>query len=197
MFPIFLKVESRRCLVVGAGTVAAGKISGLLAERASVRVVAPEAVAQIKEWASAGALEFEQRGFESKDLDGVFLAIVATSSPEVNTRVFQEAQAKKVLCNAVDDPANCDFYYGAIVNRGDLQIAISTNGHSPALAQRIRQELEQQFGPAYEEWVAELGKQRKELFAANLDPEVRKRILHELASGPSFDAYETTEGGSN
>lgn len=197
MFPIFLKLESRRCLVVGAGTVAAGKISGLLAEHASVRVVAPEAVEQIREWASAGAIEFEHRGFESRDLDGVFLVIVATSSPEVNTRVFREAHAKNILCNAVDDPANCDFYYGAVVNRGDLQIAISTNGHSPALAQRIRQELEQQFGPAYEAWVAELGKQRKELFAANLDPEVRKRILHELASGPSFDAYDTAEGGSN
>jgi precorrin-2 dehydrogenase / sirohydrochlorin ferrochelatase len=197
MFPIFLKLESRRCLVVGAGTVAAGKISGLLAEHASVRVVAPEAVDQIKDWASAGAIEFEQRPFESKDLDGAFLVIVATSSPETNTRVFQEAQAKNILCNAVDDPEHCDFYYGAVVNRGDLQIAVSTNGHSPALAQRIRRELEQQFGPEYEAWVAELGKQRKELFAAGLDPEVRKRILHDLASRPSFDAYEAVEGGSN
>src|SRR6266542_4627825 len=169
MFPIFLKLASRRCLVVGAGTVAAGKISGLLAEHASVRVVAPEAVDQIKDWASAGALQFEQRSFESKDLDGVFLVIAATSSPEVNTRVFTGAREKGVLCNAVDDPANCDFYYGAVVNRGDLQIAISTNGHSPALAQRIRRELEQQFGPAYQPWVAELGKQRTEVCAANLD----------------------------
>ena len=197
MFPIFLKLESRPCLVVGAGIVAEGKIPGLLAERASVKVVAPEATVQIRQWASAGAIEFEQRKFESRDLDGKFLVIVATSSQEVNARVFAEARTKGILCNSVDDPQNCDFYYGAVVKRGDLQIAISTNGHSPALAQRIRHDLEQQFGPQYEEWVAELGRQRKELFATGLDPEVRKRILHELASRPSFDAYENVEGGGN
>ena len=190
MFPIFLKLESRRCLIVGAGAVAAGKIGGLLAERASVKVVAPEAVDQIRAWASAGALQFEQRGFQSTDLDGSFIGSVATSSSEVNRQVFQEAQARNILCNAVDDPPNCDFYYGAVVNRGDLQIAISTNGHSPSLAQRIRQQLEEQFGPEYGSWVAELGKQRKELFASDIDPELRKQILHELASRPEFPLRE-------
>jgi len=195
MFPIFLKLESRPCLVVGAGIIAEGKIQGLLSELASVKVVAPEATAQIRQWASAGAIEWHEREFESADLDGKFLVIVATSSRDVNTRVFTEAHAKNILCNAVDDPANCDFYYPAVVRRGDLQIAISTGGHSPALAQRLRQELEQQFGPEYESWVAELGKQREELAAAELDPEVRKRILHELASRASFDAQRTQKGG--
>jgi siroheme synthase-like protein len=197
MFPIFLKLESRRCLVVGAGTIAAGKIGGLLAERASVKVVAPEAVDQIKAWAATGALQFEQRAFESNDLDGIFLVIVATSVPEVNKRVFQEAQARNILCNAVDDPQNCDFYYGAVVNRGDLQIAISTNGHSPSLAQRIRQQLEEQFGPEYEAWVAELGKQRKELFESDIDPALRKHILHELASRAHFTGHDVGESESN
>ncbi len=195
MFPVFLKLESRSCLVVGAGTVAEGKIQGLLTERASVKVVAPEATAQIRRWASAGAIEWHQREFESPDLEGKFLVIVATSSPDVNTRVFTEAHAKGILCNAVDDPANCDFYYGAVVRRGDLQIAISTGGNSPALAQRIRQELEQQFGPEYESWVAELGKQREELAASDLVPEVRKRILHELASRASFEAQIIAQKG--
>jgi precorrin-2 dehydrogenase / sirohydrochlorin ferrochelatase len=198
MFPIFLKLDSRPCLVVGAGTIAEGKIQGLLVERASVKVVAPEATAQIRQWASAGAIEWHQREFESADLEGKFLVIVATSSRDVNTRVFTEAQAKGILCNAVDDPANCDFYYPAVVRRGDLQIAISTGGQSPALAQRIRQELEQQFGPEYESWVAELGKQREELAASELDPDVRKRILHELASRASFDAQIAAQkGGRN
>ena len=197
MFPIFLKLESRRCLVVGAGTVAAGKIGGLLAECASVKVVAPEAVEQIRTWASAGALQFEQRPFESTDLDGIFLVIVATSVTEVNKRVFEEAQARNILCNAVDDPPNCDFYYGAVVNRGDLQIAISTNGHSPSLAQKIRQQLEEQFGPEYGSWVAELGKQRKELFASDVDPELRKQILHELANREPFHAHNAAESESN
>ena len=197
MFPIFLKLESRRCLVVGAGTVAAGKISGLLAERAAIKVVAPQAVEPIRNWAAAGAIEFEERPFESKDLDDAFLVIVATSSPEVNRQVFQEAREKRVLCNAVDDPANCDFYYGAVVNRGDLQIAISTNGNSPSLAQRIRQELERQFGPEYETWVAELGRQREELFASDIDPESRKQILHELASHQPAVMRESAESGAN
>ena len=198
MFPIFLKLESRSCLVVGAGVIAEGKIQGLLAERASVKVVAPEATPQIRQWASAGTIEWHQREFESTDLEGKFLVIVATSSRDVNTRVFTEAHAKGILCNAVDDPPNCDFYYGAVVRRGDLQIAISTGGHSPALAQRIRQELEQQFGPEYESWVAELGKQREELAASDLDPDVRRRILHELASRSSFDAQLAAQkGGRN
>lgn len=198
MFPIFLKLESRPCLVVGAGTVAEGKIQGLLAERASVKVVAPEATSQVRLWASAGLIEWYQREFESADLEGKFLVIVATSSRDVNTRVFTEAHAQGILCNAVDDPPNCDFYYPAVVRRGDLQIAISTGGHSPALAQRIRQELEQQFGPEYESWLVELGKQREELAAGDLDPEVRKRILHELASRASFDAQVTAQkGGRN
>lgn len=198
MFPIFLKLESRPCLVVGAGTVAEGKIQGLLAERASVKVVAPEATSQVRLWASAGLIEWYQREFESADLEGKFLVIVATSSRDVNTRVFTEAHAQGILCNAVDDPPNCDFYYPAVVRRGDLQIAISTGGHSPALAQRIRQELEQQFGPEYESWLVELGKQREELAASDLDPEVRKRILHELASRASFDAQLAAQkGGRN
>ena len=198
MFPIFLKLESRSCLVVGAGVIAEGKIQGLLAERASVKVVAPEATPPIRQWASAGTIEWHQREFESTDLEGKFLVIVATSSRDVNTRVFTEAHAKDILCNAVDDPPNCDFYYGAVVRRGDLQIAISTGGHSPALAQRIRQELEQQFGPEYESWVAELGKQREELAASDLDPDVRRRILHELASRSSFDAQLAAQkGGRN
>lgn len=198
MFPIFLKLESRSCLVVGAGVVAEGKIQGLLAERASVKVVAPDATPQIRQWASAGVIEWHQREFESTDLEGKFLVIVATSSRDVNTRVFTEAHAKGILCNAVDDPPNCDFYYPAVVRRGDLQIAISTGGHSPALAQRIRQELEQQFGPEYESWLAELGKQREELAARDLDADVRKRILHELASRASFDAQLAAQkGGRN
>src|SRR5262245_59416994 len=139
MFPIFLKLESRACLVVGGGVVAQAKIPCLLTERSSVKVIAPEATPQIREWASSGADDWEQRSFEPRDLEGMFLVIVATSSHEVNTRVFTEAHAKGILCNTVDDPPNCDFYYPAVVRRGDLKIAISTGGQSPALAQRIRQ----------------------------------------------------------
>lgn len=186
LFPMFLKLEGRRCLVVGAGTVAEGKIRNLLLSGAEVRVVAPSANRAVREWVRTGAIGWENREFSAADLDRAFLVIVATSSKEVNQAVFREAQSRKVLCNVVDDPEHCDFYYPAVVRRGQLQIAISTAGESPALAQKLRRELEIQFGPEYETWVEQLGKVRRELFAQDqdIDAEERRRKLHELASEP-------------
>ena len=186
MFPMFLKLEGRRCLVVGAGAVAEGKIRGLLAAGASVQVVAPQAVLQIQKWAWQGTVGWSPRRFQPQDLDGAFLVITATSSPEVNAQVFKEARERNILCNSVDDPEHCDFYYPAVVNRGDLQIAISTNGRSPALAQRLRQELEEQFGSEYEAWVRELGEARDQLTARKVALEPRRKLLHELASREAF-----------
>ncbi len=163
LFPMFVKLAGRPCLVVGAGSVGTSKIEGLLAAGATVRVVAPEATPEVGEWSRAGRLSWEARGFESPDLDATFLTVVATPSRELNARVFQEASRRGVLCNVVDDPPYCDFYYGAVVRRGDLQIAISTSGRSPALAARLRRDLEQQFGPVYEAWVEELGQEREKL----------------------------------
>ena len=195
MFPIFLKLEGRRCLVVGAGKIAEGKIRGLLDAGASVEVVAPFAVPQIQQWFSQGVLSWQQRVFEPRDLDHASIVIAATPSHEVNTQVFEEAQLRNVLCNSVDDPENCDFYYPAVVERGDLQIAISTNGRSPALAQRLRQELEQQFGPEYETWLEELGVSRDQLFATNVDAEARRKLLHELAGREAFNNRNIVQRG--
>jgi len=187
MFPVFLKLEGRRCLVVGAGAVAAEKIRGLLDAGASVEVVAPQAVFEVREWASEGAITWNPRSFEPRDLDQVAMVVAATSSGELNARILREARLRNVLCNAVDDPENCDFYYPAVVKRGDLQIAISTGGRSPALAQRLRRELEEQFGPEYEPWVAELGEAREQLTATLSDREARKKQLHQLASREAFN----------
>ena len=143
------------------------------------------------EWARAGAIVWEAREFKVTDLDGVFLVIAATSSREVNGAIFHEAQQRNILCNVVDDPEYCDFYYPAVVRRGDLQLAISTNGHSPALAQRIRRELEIQFGPEYGEWLEELGKIRQQLFASGMNLDERRRLLHELASREAFERMQS------
>jgi len=183
--------------VVGAGKVAEGKIRGLIEARASIEVVAPEAVWQLKKWAWEGVIGWKARVFQPSDLDQVSLVIAATSIPEVNREVFKQARLRNVLCNAVDDPENCDFYYPAVVNRGDLQIAISTGGRSPALAQRLRQELEEQFGSEYESWVAELGKAREELTAQVLDIEARKKLLHEIASREAFINRNSPQRGEN
>ncbi len=187
LFPMFMKLEGRSCLVVGAGTIGEPKIESLLASSAAVRVVAPHASATVAGWAQAGRITWELRQFTPADLEGVFLVIAATSSREVNGNIFRECQRRSILCNVVDDPEYCDFYYPAVVRRGDLQLAISTNGHSPALAQRIRRELEVQFGPEYAEWLEELGTIRRHLFASGLNAEERRRLLHELASREAFE----------
>jgi len=189
LFPVFMKLSGRPCLVVGAGRVGEPKIQGLVAAGASVNVVAPEGTEAVAQWARAGKINWQPRPFKALDLDGVFLVVVATGSRELNDSVYHEAKQRGVLCNVVDDPPRCDFYYPAVVNRGELQIAISTNGHSPALAQRLRRELEQRFGPEYARWVEALGRERQRLFALPLDPEERRRILHGLVTQERFEEF--------
>ncbi len=190
LFPMFLKLEGRSCLVVGAGTIGQSKIRSLLVAGASVRVVAPHANAAVAKWARSGVITWETRGFKAADLDGAFLVVAATSDRGLNEAIFREAQRRNTLCNVVDDPERCDFYYPAIVRRGELQLAISTGGRSPALAQRLRCELEQQFGPEYAGWLEELGRARQQLFASSIEPKDRRRRLHELASHQVFEAVQ-------
>jgi precorrin-2 dehydrogenase len=188
LFPMFLKLEGRQVLVVGAGNVAEGKISGLLDTGARIRVVALSASPAVREWAREGKIELELRAFTEADLHGAFLAVVATASRTLNERVYRAAQKHGVLCNVVDVPDLCDFFYPAVVRRGDLQIAISTAGQSPSLAQKLRQQLEKQFGPGYAAWVAELGETRKLILASDLDKERKLELLHSLASREALEA---------
>jgi uroporphyrin-III C-methyltransferase/precorrin-2 dehydrogenase/sirohydrochlorin ferrochelatase len=180
LFPIFIKLEGRPVLVVGAGPVGESKIRGLLSAGAAVTVVAPRATAAITQWSSEGKLQWHAREFQPNDLEGMALVIAAVPRGVAGV-VYKESTARGLLCNSVDDPENCDFYYPAVVNRGDLQIAISTAGHSPALAQRLRVQLEEQFGPEYADWIQRLGEARRELFAIEMDPELRRQRLHDLA----------------
>lgn len=193
LFPIFVKLEGRPVLLVGAGPVGESKIGGLLAAGAVVTVVAPDATPGIQKLAMDGTIFWHQRTFDPSDLNGITL-VVAAVPKGIAGLIYEEAQIRGVLVNSVDDPDNCDFYYPSVVNRGDLQIAISTAGHSPALAQRIRIQLEQQFGSEYAEWIQQLGTARRDLFATDMDPEVRKQKLHEMAStapGPEGPGLRT------
>jgi len=188
LFPMFMKLEGKRCLVVGAGNVGEPKIGGLIDTGARIQVIALQASATVRGWAQAGKIALELRAFAAEDLDGTFLAVVATASPALNGSIYREAQRRGVLCNVVDVPEYCDFYYAAVVRRGDLQIAISTNGQSPSLSQKLRQQLERQFGPGYAQWVAELGETRKLVLASDLDPERKRELLHSLASREALKA---------
>jgi precorrin-2 dehydrogenase / sirohydrochlorin ferrochelatase len=182
LFPIFLKLAGRRCLVVGAGKTAEEKIPTLVACGAALSIVAPAATPKIQAWARNDKFFWAQKRFEAEDLDGIFLAVVATPSKTVNRTVFQEAQQRGIMCNVVRDRSYCDFYYPAVVRRGPLQIAISTAGHSGALAHRLRQELEYQFGPEWENLLRWLGEARSSLYDDPLSPRQRRTLLHKLAS---------------
>jgi uroporphyrin-III C-methyltransferase/precorrin-2 dehydrogenase/sirohydrochlorin ferrochelatase len=190
LFPLFLKLAGRRCVVVGGGTVAEAKMRGLLRCGAEVRVVAPEVTPGIRDAASAGHIVWAERRFLPSDLVGVFLLVAATNSPELHEEIFGRCQQAGILCNAVDEPERCDFYYPAVVRRGALQVAISTAGHSPYLAQRLRRELEERFGPDYGPWVEKIGGQRRDLLQADISPENRRAILKELSSERAFAEFQ-------
>jgi precorrin-2 dehydrogenase / sirohydrochlorin ferrochelatase len=188
LFPMFLKLAGRTCLVVGAGKVGEPKIAGLIESGARVRVIALDATATVREWSQTGKIDLRLRAFRTDDLDGVFLAVVATSSRTLNQQIYSDAQSRGVLCNVVDVPDLCDFYYPSVVRRGDLQIAVSTAGQSPSLAQKIRQQLEKQYGPGYASWVAELGETRRLILASDLDRERKLELLHSLAGREALEA---------
>ncbi len=181
LFPMFLKLTGRICVVVGAGVIAESKIESLLAAEAHVMVVAPEGLPRVQEWAQGGDVTWVRREYHEGDLAGAFLAVAATATPEVNRAVFAEAQERGVLVNAVDDPPFCDFYFPSVVRRGELQIAISTAGESPALAQRLRKEINAALPLDTGEWLMELGRLRREVTAVEPIGEPRKLLLHELA----------------
>jgi len=184
MLPIFLKLHDRRCLLVGAGNVGLDKIGSLLKTGLQLRVVAPEAHPEVRRLAHEGKLEWVQRAFEPSDLDGNFLVIAATDSPAVNTAVYRGSVERNILCNSVDDIPNCDFFFGSVVSRGDLQIAISTAGQSPAVAQRLRREIDEQLPEDLGPWLQNLGQLRREVLETQPSGEDRKLLLHRLAQRP-------------
>jgi siroheme synthase-like protein len=181
LFPLFLKLEGKTCLVVGAGPIGLEKVESLLRCGPSIRVIAPQAVARIQQLAADGEIEWLARSFAPEDVSGCDLTIAATSDREVNRAVFEAASRHSILCNTADDPPLCDFFFGSIVQRDELQIAISTAGESPALAQRLRREIDTQLPADLGPWLAELGKLRREVLQAMPAGSERKALLHELA----------------
>jgi uroporphyrin-III C-methyltransferase len=168
LLPIFLKLDGRPGLLVGAGNVALEKVQTLLTTGVRLRVIAPEAKPEIQQLASEGRLEWIQRPFDAADLDGNLVAIAATDDPEVN--------------------ATIDFYFGSVVRRGDLQIAISTAGESPAVAQRLRLEIDDLLSNDLGPWLKGIGQIRREILAAYPPGDDRKALLHRLAQREFFQS---------
>ncbi len=167
-YPVNLVLEGRACLVVGGGQVAMRKVEGLLASGAVVRVVAPRLDAAL---AGHPGVVCEERRWAPEDLEGVWLAIAATDNPEVNRAVFMAGERAGIWVNGADDPANCSFTLPSVVRRGDLQVAVSTGGRSPALASWLRRRFESEIGPEYQVLLDLLATEREGLRAAGRSTE--------------------------
>jgi precorrin-2 dehydrogenase / sirohydrochlorin ferrochelatase len=169
-FPIFLEMKRRRSLVVGGGPVAERKIAGLLDVGADVTVVSPDACDNILEWSKTKLIEYRARRYEPGDLSGFEIAFIATDDAAVTAQVFREGRSLGVWVNAADDPARCDFILPSVLRRGDLTVAVSTGGKSPALARTIREELELYFTEDYRRLAQLAADARDELRARGISP---------------------------
>ncbi len=170
-YPVNLVVDGRRCVVVGAGRIAARKIDALLAAGADVHVVAPAVGDEVRGWADAGRLTLSEREFAPTDLDRAWLATTATGLPAVDHSVFEAAQARRVWVNSADDPANCSFTLTSVVRQGDLVVTVGTGGRSPALATWLRRRFGEELGPEYATLLDVLSEAREELRAAGRSTE--------------------------
>ena len=197
-YPIFLKLEGHKVLIVGGGPIAEQKIEAVLRSATDVTVVSPQITPRIRLWAHQGRIKYQSVGFRPGMTRGYFLVISCTDSEETNRTVYQEARGNGALANAVDDPAYCDFYAPAVVSRGEFQIAISTNGNSPALSQHVRKQLEKEFGTEYESWTAWLGRMRDIMRTVLPRTERRKELLMLLAQcKPVKLSNKSIDGGNH
>jgi precorrin-2 dehydrogenase/sirohydrochlorin ferrochelatase len=176
-YPIFLRVAGRPCVVVGGGEVAARKVESLLAADARVTVVAPALVPALAALAAREAIEHAARPYRQGDFAGAALAFAATDDEALHAALARDAEAAGVPLNVVDRPQWCSFIVPSVLRRGELAVAVSTGGGSPALARRVRQDIERQLGPEYERALDVLARLRRHLRAQALSSDERQRIL--------------------
>jgi precorrin-2 dehydrogenase/sirohydrochlorin ferrochelatase len=179
-YPICLDIQNRSCLVVGGGSVGTRKVITLLNCGAKVTVVSPAASAHLQELANNGLITLTNRPFQFSDLAGMFLVCSATDNQELNRQIHAKAEGLGMLCNVADRPEICNFILPSIVNRGDLIIAISTAGQSPAFAKKLRKDLEKVFGSEYAEFLKLMGAVRQKLLSRDHRPEAHKHLFEQL-----------------
>lgn len=183
-YPILLDLEDKRALVVGGGQVAERKIETLLGFGASVSLSSKKLTDKIRRLVEEGKIRYLGTEFQERDLEGVFLVIAATNDKELNHRVSELAKMRGLLINAVDQPLDCNFIVPSIVKRGDLLLAVSTSGKSPALAKKLRKDLERQFGEEYEIFLTLMGRLRETVLSMGFSQEENSRIFHEVVTSP-------------
>ncbi len=178
-YPIFLSIKGKRCVVIGGGKIAEGKVDKLLDCDAIVTVISPELTDKMRERATRNEFTYIPRVYEKGDIKGSYLALVATDDRKVNQTAADEARELGILVNTADDVKNCDFIAPAIVQRGDLTIAISTAGRSPAMARRVREELQELFTDEYANLLTVLAEARAIIRGNGMrpDPEEWQRAI--------------------
>ena len=186
-YPVYLQLHEQPCVVIGGGNIAEGKAEGLLAAGARVTVISPDLTPRLREMAQQGQIVYLARTYQPGDLSGAFLVICATDQADINQQVWQEASANGQLVNVVDDTPRCNFIAPAILRKGDLTIAISTGGKAPALAVRLKEQLQAQIGPEYERFLQLAGELRKPLAQHVPDFETRKALWYELVDSDALD----------
>jgi precorrin-2 dehydrogenase/sirohydrochlorin ferrochelatase len=179
-YPINLDLEDARCLVVGGGKVAERKVNSLLSCGARVTLISPEITTGLNEKAQKSEITYKKRYYKYGDCQGMRTVIVATDSDRINREVAEEAMAANCLVNVVDQPRISNFIVPATLRQGDLQISISTSGKSPALARRIRERLEKEFGPEYSEFLELIDRVRQKALATIPEPEKRRELFYSL-----------------
>lgn len=187
LYPMMMDLAGKRCLVVGGGSVAERKVMLLLDCDATVEVVSPTATPRLAALAAAGRIRLRRRPVRPADLRGAFLVVAATDDPEVNREVAAGVRRAGGLVNVVDDPEACSFLVPSVIRRGDLTIAISTGGGSPALAKKLRQRLEQTIGPEYVAFLDVLRALRERARRAIPDPAERQALYRRAVESDLFE----------
>jgi len=179
-YPIYVQLNEQPCVVIGGGKIAEGKVDGLLAANAKVKIISPELTPHLHDLVKQNQVEYAARNYQVGDLTGAFMVICATDQTDINHQVWQEASANQQLVNVVDDTPRCNFIAPAILRKGDLNIAISTGGKAPALAVRLKERLQEEIGPQYERFLELSGQLREPLARHIPDFETRKKLWYEL-----------------
>lgn len=192
-YPITLEMSGRRAVVIGAGPVAARKVQSLQEAGARVTVIAAHVQPMLEEAFHLPHVELVLSPYQKNYLVGATLVIAATNDITLNRQIYVDCQELEILCNVVDQPELCDFYVPAVVQRGNLQIAVSTDGHCPAYAGHLRKKLEEQFTETHGQFVEALEEARRQTLAAIDDADERKAVLGQLAGDDSF-AYFVRHG---
>lgn len=192
-FPIMLDLVGRPCLVVGGGAVAARKVAALLEAGAVVTVISPDVSREIASWRDQGLLHHLDREWAEGDNRGYFLVVAATDDEETNDAVAEEAREERALVNVVDCPESSNFIVPAVVRRGALVLAVSTSGSSPAVARRIKERLEEDFGPEYDRLLRVMALLRPRVLALEPESGRRKELFDRLAESDLLEAMRQND----